>query len=563
VNDLVAELAEHDFWYHTIEFPGGSRTPGLFDMPRALSRVGMPESLDGKRCLDVGTAEGFWAFEMERRGASEVVAMDLGEWARVDWPPACASVPQGEMDVIPRFKLAHRALASDVEWIAGSVYDLSPETHGKFDFIFLGSLLAHLSDPVRALAAIRSVLEGELLVNDVVSLPLTLLQLRRPAARLAEAQHPVWWIPNVAGLQRLAEAAGYQVLAVGRPYFLPYGRGRATAPQQILTPVSPTPLRRLPLRLVRNLRDRLGIPHAWLLASPRPELASEPPSTTSSANVAAHAESQGPRMAAPNPRPAATASTGISEALERELTGTGWMYPWELAEGVTAPLLGDNLPSVHSTRAEMIEGPVREALAAAGPDATALDLACCEGWFSHRLLEWGAGRVVGVDVRELNIRRAELVREHFGIDRERLSFRRADVFELNPAELGHFDVVLVLGLVYHLEDPTGALRRARAMTRGLCAIESQLTRQTRPIVYGGGSPDVFHRAEASFAAFVETYAAIDPLASVSGVLSLVPNRAALETLARVAGFEEVEFLEPSPHHDVQYLRGDRAVVVGR
>jgi len=39
----------------------------------------------------------------------------------------------------------------------------------------------------------------------------------------------------------------------------------------------------------------------------------------------------------------------------------------------------------------MIEGPVREALAAAGPEATALDLACCEGWFSHRLLEWGAG----------------------------------------------------------------------------------------------------------------------------------------------------------------------------
>jgi len=98
---------------------------------------------------------------------------------------------------------------------------------------------------------------------------------------------------------------------------------------------------------------------------------------------------------------------------------------------------------------------------------------------------------------------------------------------------------------------------------GLCAIESQLTRQTRPIVYGGGSPDVFHEADASFGAFVETYAAIDPLASVSGVLSLVPNRAALEALARVAGFEDVEFLVPSPHHDVQYLRGDRAVVVGR
>ena len=262
-------------------------------------------------------------------------------------------------------------------------------------------------------------------------------------------------------------------------------------------------------------------------------------------------------------RGAGARRAGISEALERELDGTGWMYPWELADGVTAPLLGPNLPWVHSTRAEMIEGPVREALEMAGPDATALDLACCEGWFSHRLLEWGARRVVGVDVRESNIRRAELVRDHFGIEPERLSFRRADVFELDPDELGRFDVVLVLGLVYHLEDPAGALRRARALTRSLCAIESQLTRQSRPIVYGGGSPDAFLQAQASFAAVVEADAEVNPLASVTGVMSLVPNRAALEMIARVAGFRHVRYLDASPHHDPQYLRGDRGVVVAR
>lgn len=253
----------------------------------------------------------------------------------------------------------------------------------------------------------------------------------------------------------------------------------------------------------------------------------------------------------------------ISEALQRELEGTGWMYPWELAQGVTAPLLGPNLPWVHSTRAEMIQGPVREALELAGPDATALDLACCEGWFSHRLLEWGARRVVGIDVREENVQRAQLVRDHFAIEPERLSFRRADIFELDPDELGRFDVVLVLGLVYHVEDPAGALRRARALTRSLCAIESQLTRQSEPIVYGGGSPDAFLKAEASFAAVVEADAGVNPLASVTGVMSLVPNRAALEMMARVAGFRHVRYLEASPHHDPQYLRGDRGVVVAR
>ena len=52
--------------------------------PRRPSRC--PQSLRGKRCLDVGTYDGFWAFEMERRGAAEVVAVDVLDHARWDWP---------------------------------------------------------------------------------------------------------------------------------------------------------------------------------------------------------------------------------------------------------------------------------------------------------------------------------------------------------------------------------------------------------------------------------------------------------------------------------------------
>lgn len=274
MSDLAAELAKQDYWYHTIDLPGGIRTPGIFDMRAALSRIKLPESLHGKRCLDVGTAEGFWAFEMERRGASEVVAMDLAEWAHVDWPPACASPPQGDMDMVPRFRLAREALRSNVEWIPGSAYDLSPETHGRFDFVFLGSLLVHLRDPVRALAAARTVVRGELLVNEAVSLPLTLLAPRSPGARLVGGEEPGWWVPNLAGLRRLVETAGYRVLARGRPYFLGYGEGRAASPQRsALTAGAPGPLHRLPLELGRDARHRLGIPHAWLIASPRPDLA--------------------------------------------------------------------------------------------------------------------------------------------------------------------------------------------------------------------------------------------------------------------------------------------------
>ncbi len=39
------------------------------------------------RALDVATFDGFWAFEMERRGASEIVAIDLDCADKLDLPP--------------------------------------------------------------------------------------------------------------------------------------------------------------------------------------------------------------------------------------------------------------------------------------------------------------------------------------------------------------------------------------------------------------------------------------------------------------------------------------------
>lgn len=265
-----------------------------------------------------------------------------------------------------------------------------------------------------------------------------------------------------------------------------------------------------------------------------------------------------------SPLPGASTSGELSSELASELgSQPGWMYPWSLAPGADAPLLHPELPSVHRTRAEMIEPAVRAALADAGPNATALDLACSEGYFGQRLLEWGAQRVVGMDIRAQNVRRAELIRDHFGIAESRLSFQQGDVFDIDPDTLGRFDVVLLLGLIYHVEDPVGAVRLARRLTRSLCVIESQLTRQNRPIMHGQGVPDLLFSADASFAVELEEDADQNPLASTPGVLSLIPNRAALELMVRAAGFERAEIVKAATHHNPQYRIGDRAVALGR
>ena len=316
--------------------------------------------------------------------------------------------------------------------------------------------------------------------------------------------------------------------------------------------------------LLPGARPALTLPallHRQHRASPSADAGDRSSSTSRSG---ARSDASPPVPLPEPPLPGAHTTAKLSRELASELgRPPDWMYPWSLAPGTAAPLLHPELPSVHRTRAEMIEPAVRAALAEAGPKATALDLACSEGYFGQRLLEWGAQRVMGIDIRAQNVRRAELVRDHFGIDPSRLSFQQGDVFDIDPETVGRFDVVLLLGLIYHVEDPVGVVRLARRLTRSLCVIESQLTRQNGPIMHGQGVPDVLFSADASFAVELEEDSDHNPLASTPGVLSLIPNRAALELMVRVAGFDRAEIVEAAPHHNPQYRVGDRAVALGR
>src|SRR5215218_2091227 len=83
---LRREVADTPVWYHTIDLAAGVTTPGWFDLRPVVDQMPWPD-VRGKRCLDIGTYDGFLAFELERRGAAEVVAIDINDHNRWDWPP--------------------------------------------------------------------------------------------------------------------------------------------------------------------------------------------------------------------------------------------------------------------------------------------------------------------------------------------------------------------------------------------------------------------------------------------------------------------------------------------
>lgn len=163
----------------------------------------------------------------------------------------------------------------------------------------------------------------------------------------------------------------------------------------------------------------------------------------------------------------------IAEALAAELRAGGWSYPFALAPGVSAAVGDPGARHAASTLERMLEEPARDALALAGTDAAALDLACGEGRLAHRLLGWHARRVVGVETRPGPLRRAELLRHHYAIRASELELRGVDDLDgLDRAALGQFDVVILAGMVDRVGDTGALIRLARALTRGLCAIET-------------------------------------------------------------------------------------------
>jgi len=210
-------------WYHTIELPDGVVTPGQFDHRKLVPHYGLPSELSGKRALDVATFDGFWAFELERRGA-DVMAIDLDDPAEWDFPdqvrPLVPRRGPDESGIGSGFAVAQEALGSSVKRIGRSVYDLDPDTVGQFDFVHAGDLLVHPRDPLRALQRIRSVTSGALLLSDGIDIDAPPGRFGPTMQYLGGWNDVVWWVPSLDALAQLLVDAGFRDLRLNAVYNL-------------------------------------------------------------------------------------------------------------------------------------------------------------------------------------------------------------------------------------------------------------------------------------------------------------------------------------------------------
>lgn len=218
-----------------------------------------------------------------------------------------------------------------------------------------------------------------------------------------------------------------------------------------------------------------------------------------------------------------------------------WHAPYTLPDGLRISATRQGNDKRVPARADMLRALVRRCCGDL-VGRTVLDLGCADGYFSRVALSLGAESVRGLDVNPDEIAKARWLSSQFGD--ERLTF---DVADAATEPLPNVDVVLCLGLLYHLEDPLNLMRRLAAATRELVVIDTDVLPLAGPLV----------RLEVEDSRSWKTD---------EGTLTWVPTAETLTILAYTAGFSRQTQVKPDRCAPVDYRSGRRRMTafhVGR
>ncbi|MDD4178617.1 MAG: class I SAM-dependent methyltransferase [Candidatus Margulisbacteria bacterium] len=167
-----------------------------------------------------------------------------------------------------------------------------------------------------------------------------------------------------------------------------------------------------------------------------------------------------------------------------------------------------------------------------------LDLACLEGLYSVELARQGA-KVVGIEGREANLEKARFAKEAFGLNN--LDFFLDDVRNLSQSKYGSFDVVLCLGILYHLDEPDVFyfLEKISEVCTGLAIIDTHISLSAKKTVGFKGQKyqGKYFREHTPWSSLEKRKKAL--WASLDNVKSFWPTRESLINLLANVGFTSV------------------------
>lgn len=214
------------------------------------------------------------------------------------------------------------------------------------------------------------------------------------------------------------------------------------------------------------------------------------------------------------------------DVIAREIERLGpWFHNMNLGGVDTAPahFLGDYPRMKFSRFAHAIPEDLR--------GKTVLDIGCNGGFYSIEMKRRGADRVVGIDSDEAYLAQARFAAE---VTSTKLELRRMSVYEV-PALREKFDVVLFLGVLYHLRHPLLALDLIRDHVVGETMFFQSMQRGSRDVAEVADDYPFEERGIFDDPGYPKLHF-IEKSYSRDGTNWWVPNRACVEAMLRSAGF---------------------------
>jgi tRNA (mo5U34)-methyltransferase len=218
------------------------------------------------------------------------------------------------------------------------------------------------------------------------------------------------------------------------------------------------------------------------------------------------------------------------EIRDRVASFPRWHYEFDL-KGVITPLADDPGRSrdEHRNRLEQRRGyfftPLVEVMGGSLEGKRVLDLGCNAGFWSLEAIRAGAAFVYGIDGRQMHIDQANLVFEALDVERDRYEFALGDVLTDDLTALGSFDVVLCLGLLYHVAKPIELFDNLASVSSDVVVIDTGVSS-------GSGNSLELRRDDLS-----------DPRSGIVHELVMFPTCRAVVYLLRSYGYKVVP-LEP-------------------
>lgn len=152
-----------------------------------------------------------------------------------------------------------------------------------------------------------------------------------------------------------------------------------------------------------------------------------------------------------------------------------WHYQFDLG-GVLTPIYRQAWTVRHQERKRYFFDPLVELAGGSLKGKRVLDLGCNAGFWSLSAIEAGADFVLGVDGRQMHVDQSNFVFEVKGIAKSRYEFVVSNFFEIDLATYGMFDVVLCLGILYHVAKPMRLIELIAKANTDLLVIDTGIIR---------------------------------------------------------------------------------------